>query len=84
MSDEATSKGVGGGWKCMGGRSGNISSHDGEKRNIALPPRSSFSHVVRVYVCVQTCAEKRDCFANHQPGVAGCGWLQLGRNFLST
>ena len=33
---------------------------------------------------VQTCAEKRDCFAKHQPGVAGCGWLQLGRNFLST
>ena len=27
---------------------------------------------------------KRDCFAKHQPGVAGCGWLQPGRNFLST
>ena len=25
---------------------------------------------------LQTCAEKRDCFAKHQPGVAGCGWLQ--------
>ena len=25
-----------------------------------------------------------DCFAKHQPGVAGCGWLQPGRNFLST
>ena len=33
---------------------------------------------------VQTCAEKRDCFAKHQPGVAGCGWRQPGRNFLST
>ena len=33
---------------------------------------------------VQTCAEKRDCFAKHQPGVAGYGWLQPGRNFLST
>ena len=21
-------------------------------------------------------------FAKHQPGVAGCGWLQQGRNFL--
>ena len=33
---------------------------------------------------VQTCAEKRDCFAKHQPGVAGCGWLQPGRKFLTT
>ena len=33
---------------------------------------------------VQTCAEKKGCFAKHQPGVAGCGWLQQGRNFLST
>ena len=33
---------------------------------------------------IQSCAEKRDCFAKHQPGVAGCGWLQPGRNFLST
>ena len=28
--------------------------------------------------------KKRDCFAKHQSGVAGCGWLQPGRNFLST
>ena len=35
-------------------------------------------------VHVQSCAEKKDCFAKHQPGVAGCGWLQPGRNFLST
>ena len=34
--------------------------------------------------CIQTCAEKKDCFTKHQPGVAGCGWLQPGRNFLST
>ena len=27
---------------------------------------------------------KKDCFAKHQPGVAGCDWLQPGRNFLST
>ena len=33
---------------------------------------------------IQSCAEKRDCFVKHQPGVAGCGWLQPGRNFLST
>jgi len=33
---------------------------------------------------VQSCAEKRDCFVKHQPGLAGYGWLQLGRNFLST
>ena len=33
---------------------------------------------------IQTCAEKRDCFVKHQPGMAGCGWLQLGRSFLST
>ena len=33
---------------------------------------------------LQSCAEKRNCFAKQQPGVAGCGWLQLGRNFLST
>ena len=38
---------------------------------------------------IQASAEKRDCFAKHQPGIAGCGmagcgWLQLGRNFLST
>ena len=25
---------------------------------------------------LQSCAEKRNCFAKHQPGVAGCGWLQ--------
>ena len=29
------------------------------------------------------CAEKRDCFAKHQPGMVGCGWLQAGRNFLN-
>ena len=33
---------------------------------------------------VQSYAEKRDCFVKHQPVVAGCGWLQPGRNFLST
>ena len=33
---------------------------------------------------IQACAEKRDCFAKHQPGVAGCGWLKLGRDLLST
>ena len=33
---------------------------------------------------VQTCAEKKDCFAKQQPSVAGRGWLQPGRNFLST
>ena len=33
---------------------------------------------------VQTCAEKRYCFAEHQPSVARCGWLQPVRNFLST
>ena len=35
-------------------------------------------------VQIQSCAEKRDCFAKHQPGMAGCGWLQLDRDFLST
>ena len=25
-----------------------------------------------------------ELFAKHQPGVAGCGWLQPGRNLLST
>ena len=25
-----------------------------------------------------------ELFVKHQPGVAGCGWLQPGRNFLST
>ena len=25
-----------------------------------------------------------ELFAKHQPGVAGCGWLQPGRNFLLT
>ena len=25
-----------------------------------------------------------ELFAKHQPGVADCGWLQPGRNFLST
>ena len=33
---------------------------------------------------IQSCAEKRNCFAKHQPGVAGFGWMQPGRNFLST
>ena len=34
---------------------------------------------------LQRCAEKRDCFAKHQPGVAGCGrlWLAAGRQKLS-
>ena len=31
---------------------------------------------------IQNCAEKRNCFSKHKPGVAGCGWLQQGRNFL--
>ena len=35
-------------------------------------------------IFIQSCAEKRDCFAKHQPGVADYGWLQPGRNFLST
>ena len=33
---------------------------------------------------VQKYAEKKDSFAKHQPGMAGCGWLQPGGNFLST
>ena len=33
---------------------------------------------------IQSRAEKRDWFAKHQLGMAGCGWLQPGRNFLST
>ena len=33
---------------------------------------------------IQSCAEIRDCFVKHQPCMAGCGWLQPGRNFLST
>ena len=33
---------------------------------------------------IQSCAEKRDCFVKHQPGVAGSGWLQPSRSFLST
>ena len=33
---------------------------------------------------VQACAEKWKSFAKHQPGAAGCGWLEPGRNFLST
>ena len=40
-------------------------------------------NVVRLRTSIQCCAEKKDCFANHQPSVAGCGWLQPGRNFLS-
>ena len=38
-------------------------------------------NVTHIYRLVQ---KKRDCFVKHQPGVAGCGWLQPGRNFLST
>ena len=30
---------------------------------------------------VQFCANKSDCFVKHQPGMAGCGWLELGRTF---
>ena len=48
---------------------------------VLLRHRTSRTRITR---CVQTCAEKRDCFAKHQPGVAGFGWLQPGRNFLST
>ena len=33
---------------------------------------------------VQSRAEKRNSFAKQQPGMVGCGWLQPGRNFLST
>ena len=42
------------------------------------------SWILRYCWNVQSCAEKRDCFEKHQPGVASCGWLQPGRNFLST
>ena len=28
--------------------------------------------------------KKMDCFAKHEPGMSGFGWLQPGRNFLST
>ena len=30
------------------------------------------------------CGEKSDCFAKHQPGMAGLDWLWLGRTFLAT
>ena len=33
--------------------------------------------------CTRFC-RKSDCFAQHQPGIAGWGWLQLGRAFLAT
>ena len=43
---------------------------------------SNFNTLAKGYgafVCnIQSCAEKRNCFAKHQPGVAGCGWLQPG------
>ena len=31
---------------------------------------------------VQRCAEESDCFVKHQPGMAGLGWLGLGRTIL--
>ena len=45
--------------------------------------------------CKQRCHQKRqklyrvlcwknNCFAKHQPGMAGLGWLWLGRTFLAT
>ena len=36
------------------------------------------------HVIIQACAEKKDCFAKPQPGVAGCGRLQPGRHFFAT
>ena len=45
---------------------------------------SAFLPKNKFQVYVQACAEKTNCFAKRQPGVAGCGWLQPCRNFLST
>ena len=49
----------------------------GIQTNVTLSCTSFGKHI-------QTCAEKRHCFAKHLPGVAGCGWLQPGRNCLAT
>ena len=48
----------------------------GIQTNVTLSCTSFGKHI-------QTCAEKRHCFAKHLPGVAGCGWLQPGRNCLN-
>ena len=59
------------------------------KKSAIFPISSTFTaslcHFSPTFdLTVQTCAEKRDCFAKQQPGMAGCGWLPPGRNFLST
>ena len=56
-----------------------------EKRN----PRARFnlqltkSQAFNTFQYVQRGVYLFELFAKHQPGVAGCGWLQPGRNFLS-
>ena len=52
-----------------------------ENKTSLLPPKSNV-RVVDMYV--QRGVNLFELFAKHQPGVAGCGWLQPGRNFLST
>ena len=31
---------------------------------------------------LQRCAEQSDCIIKHQPGMAGLGWLRLGRTIV--
>ena len=64
------------------GTRGEVYTYEGQTNAFGKPHGSGTNLAFFLYV--QTCAEKRDCFAKHQPGMAGCGWLQPGRNFLST
>ena len=46
-------------------------------------PLMSFAHHFYNFE-IQRGVNLFELFAKHQPGAAGCGWLQPGRNFLST
>ena len=76
-------------WKTNMGEMGGWERREGALMATAallafLPAYQRISTFVLRRLPLQSCAVKRNCFAKHQPDVAGCGWLQQGRNFLST
>ena len=71
-----------------------MQANDPKRESEVVPELGKFSAYVawiQLIFCatyttlyIHGCAEKKDCLAKHQSGMAGCGWLQPGRNFLST
>ena len=58
----------------------------GQKKWISYISANHAQNLARMllHYSVQRGVNLFELFAKHQPGVAGCGWLQGGRHFLST